>query len=333
MKKVLIVGTGGVGARHIRAFLKTGRARLWAVEPDAAKLAEVLRDYDIEEGYADVGQVDLSAFDAAIICAPPHVHVPIAQACADAGLPFLTEKPLAVTTEGVDRLIETVNHNGLVARVAYIRRTAPETIEMRNQIMVGRIGEMRLCYVNCSQDYPRYRPDFQRIYYARKKAGGGAILDVASHIFDLLLWIMGPVAEVASMYDCLQLPTQQVEDTALISLRFRNGCMAQININQFQKPNVATIEMIGTKGNLMLDMTTLKFAGDDSGRWEQTQFWPGLRPMEAHEARFRGQADMFLDILEGKPGTLTTLEEARQSLRVALAAKESYATRRIVRLD
>jgi predicted dehydrogenase len=333
MKRVLIVGTGGIGKRHVRGLLKTGRARLWAVEPDAAKLAEVLRDYDIQEGCADVREADLRAFDAAVICAPAHVHVSIGQVCADAGLPFLAEKPLAVTMEGVDRLIETVNRKGLVARVAYIRRTSPETIEMRNQIMAGRIGDLRLCYVNCSQEYPRYRPDFQRIYYAKKETGGGAILDAASHIFDLLQWIIGPVAEVASMYDCLQLPTREVEDTALLSLRFRNGCMAQININQFQKPNVVTIEMIGTKGNLMLDMNTLKFAGDDSGRWEEQQFWAGLRPTEAHEARFRGQADMFLDILEGKPGTLTTLEEARESLRVALAAKESYATKRIVQLD
>ena len=118
MKKVLIVGAGGISKRHIRGFLRTGRAKLAVVEPDEGKRAQVMGDYDIEDGRADIGDVELSAFDAAVICAPAHVHVPIGQACADAGLPFLTEKPLAVTMDGVDRLIETVNNMNLPARVA-----------------------------------------------------------------------------------------------------------------------------------------------------------------------------------------------------------------------
>jgi predicted dehydrogenase len=82
----------------------------------------------------------------------------------------------------------------------------------------------------------------------------------------------------------------------------------------------------------MLDMSVLKFADDDSGRWEARDFMEGLRPMEAHEARFRLQADLFLDAVEGKPCHLATLEEARDNLRVVLAAKESYATKRIIAL-
>ena len=124
----------------------------------------------------------------------------------------------------------------------------------------------------------------------------------------------------------------ECEDACLISVRFRNGSLAQININQFQKPNTCTVEMIGTEGNLLLEHAVLRFATDDSGQWESRDFMEGMQPMEAHENRFRLQADMMLDAIDGKPDCLATLEEAKTNLCVALAAKESYRTKRIVRI-
>ena len=329
-KRVLIVATGGIGKRHIRGFLATRRARLSVVEPIADRLAEVLDAYPIEHGYADVRDVELSDFDLAVICAPAHLHIPLAQRCADAGVSFLVEKPLSVAMDGVDKLVATVAERGLVARVGYTRRSADELIAMRNQVLDGRIGDLRMCYMNASQEYPKYRPDYRDIYFAHAETGGGAILDGASHMIDILIWFFGDPGEVAAMYDRLELEGVECEDTCLISIRFSSGCLAQINMNQFQKPNTSRIEMIGTKGNLLLEHTKLRFSNDDSGNWEEQDFMDGMAPMEAHEKRFQLQANMMLDTLEGKPDHMATLEEARTNLRVALAAKESFLTKRII---
>lgn len=335
MSHLLLIGAGGIARRHLRAVTKIDGTQVTVVEPDDARRAEVCREYPVvRSGHADLGEADLGAFDAAVICAPAHVHVPLAQACADAGLHILLEKPLGVTMDGVDRLIDTVRAKGLVVRVGYVRRASDETIRFRQQIVDGRIGKPRLCVVNAAQQFAKYRPDYRQTYFAHVEAGGGTIQDSASHMIDLLLWTIGEITEVAAMYDQLELPGVEVEDTALISLRFKDGAMAQINMNQFQKPNVATIEMIGTEGNLVLDSATtaLRFANDDSGQWESIEFMDGMGPMEAHEARFALQANCFLDALEGKPCHLATLEEARANLAVALAAKESYRTKRIISL-
>ncbi len=332
MKPVLIIGTGGIGKRHIRGFLKTGRTELHVVEPDAAKREEVLSAYPVKAGFADIRETDLAHYAAAVIGAPAHVHIPLGQACADAGLPFLLEKPLAVTLDGVDRLVETVRRRKLVVRVAYVRRAGRETIELHRQLKAGRIGEVKTCWINASQEFPKYRPDYQKTYYAKKAMGGGAILDAASHMIDLLIWVLGDVSEVTAMYDRLVLQGVEAEDTAVISLRFRSGAIAQINMNQFQKPNESIINFAGLKGNLALEFSKLKFADNDSGQWEITDYMAGLDPMAAHEARFALQAAMFLDAVEGKPCHLTTLDEARANLRVALAAKESYETKRIISL-
>src|SRR5690554_1922261 len=121
MKKVLIIGSGGIGRRHLRGYAATGRAELSIIEPHAERRAEVKSLFNIAQSYAELAQADLSTFDLAVICAPAHLHVPLMQACAVAGLPFMVEKPLSVTMEGVDAALAAVAEAGVLARVGYIR--------------------------------------------------------------------------------------------------------------------------------------------------------------------------------------------------------------------
>lgn len=334
MYKVIVIGTGGIGKRHIRGFIETGRAELTFVEPHEVRRQQAVEAFSPTAAYADLGDVDLAGFDLAVICAPANLHLPMMLACARAGTHFLVEKPLAVTMESVDETLEEVRNSGVIGRVGYIRRIAPELNAARDSLRAGKIGDVKLVYFNGSQEFPKYRPDYRETYYARPEMGGGAILDGASHTFDSLIWTLGRPKTVMAMYDRLVLDGSETEDTALISIRFENGAYANITMNQFQKRNVATTEFIGTKGNLLLEHSVLSFADDDSGTWkERHDFMDGLKPMEAHQARFTIQANAMLDAIEGKPDTLADLDDARLNLRVALAAKQSWKERRIIDLD
>ena len=327
------MGSGGIGRRHLKGYSLTGRAELAIVEPDAGRRAEAAQMFGIREAYTDIRDADLSRFDLAVICAPANYHVALIRTCAAARLPLMVEKPLSVTMDDVDVALAEVRDAGVEARVGYVRRVAEEVVALREKIRVGKIGKLRLAYLNSSQEFPKYRPDFQRTYYARPEMGGGAILDAASHLFDMLIWIMGKPTDVSCMFDRLVLEGTDVEDTCLVNIRFANGAMANVTINQFQKPNVATFEFIGDAGNLMIEHSTLKFADDDSGTWkEQRNYMDGLVPTEAHQARFRLQADAMLDAIEGRPCWLATLDEALDNLRVALAAKQSWRDKRIISL-
>ncbi len=332
MRSILVIGTGGIARRHFHGLREVGGANIGIVEPHADRRTEAAEAYGIEHAFADIADADLAAWDAAFICAPAHVHVPLARACAEAGLPFLLEKPLAVSMQGVDELVELVSSRELFARVAYVRRVSPESAAFVERIRAGEVGIPRMCYVNSSQDYRKYRPDYQTTYYAKKAMGGGVILDASSHMIDLLLWMFGPVAEVSCMYDRLVFEGTETEDSALISLRFVSGAMAQLTQNQFQKPNCATIEVAGTKANLKMDCIdcTISFADDDSRRWETTDYLGGKAFWDFHNDRFRLQTEAFFAGLDGKPCCLATLEDARHNLQIALAAKKSYDTKRIV---
>ena len=328
--RIVLIGAGGIGNRHIRGFLATGRARLDIVEPDPDKRKRVSEDYPVEAVHDSIDAIDLATFDGAVISAPAHTHVPIGMRCAEAGVGFLVEKPLAVTMDGVDDLCDRVAEAGIAVRVGYVRRSSEDTRSLRDRARSGEIGNLKLAYLNYSQDYRKYRPDYREIYYARESQGGGAILDAASHAIDLLMWIFGSIAEVSAYGDRMVFEGVECEDTVLMMLRFASGSFAQIAINQFQKPNVQVVEVIGTEGNLRLDLSRLEKATGDSGTWDGSDCFEGMEPMEVHEGRFRLQADLFLDSLCGAETGLTTLDEARENLRVALAAKESIRTGRSV---
>jgi len=331
MRKVLIIGAGGIGGRHIRGYAATGRAVISVVEPDPGRRKAAADLPEIRAVFADLDAANLSAFDLAVICAPAHHHVQIMRQCAAADLPFLCEKPLSVTPVGVDAVLAQVAAKNLLARVGYIRRVADEVRALRNQINAGKIGDLRLVYMNSSQEFPKYRPDFQTTYYARPEMGGGAILDAASHLIDLLIWIMGPPSHVGCMFDRLHLKGTETEDTCLINIRFATGAMANITINQFQKPNTSRFDFIGTTGNLVLEHSRLSHANsDDPNAVTSHDYMAGLDPMQAHQARFAMQANAMLDALDGAPCDLATLAEARDNLNVALAAKQSWRDKKII---
>ncbi len=109
MKRVLIVGSGGIGRRHLKGYGLTGRAELAIVEPDAGRRAEAMANCSASpRPMTAIADADLSSFDLAVICAPANHHVALMQRCAEVGLAFMVEKPLAVTMEGVDAaLMET----------------------------------------------------------------------------------------------------------------------------------------------------------------------------------------------------------------------------------
>ena len=150
----------------------------------------------------------------------------------------------------------------------------------------------------------------------------------------MLIWIAGKPKQVSCMYDRLVLQGTKTEDTCLINIRFESGAMANITINQFQKPNTNLQDFIGTTGNLTLEHSKLIYRNSDAAEpAESRDFMDGLVPMDAHQARFAMQANYMLDALEGSPCHLATLEEAHLNLRLALAAKQSWDERRIIELE
>ena len=102
--RVLVIGVGSIGERHLRCFRNTGRAELALCEVNEALRADVARRYGVGRAFGRFEDALAEPHDVAVIATPAPLHVPQATRLAEAGVHLLIEKPLSTSLDGVDRL-------------------------------------------------------------------------------------------------------------------------------------------------------------------------------------------------------------------------------------
>ncbi len=319
LKSILVIGVGSIGERHLRCFQKTGRARLAVCEINPDLRARVMREYQIDRGYADLEAALAEPWDAAIVATPANLHVPMALRLAEAGVHLLLEKPVSTSMDGIDALRQAVRNQNLHAAVAYVYRVNPILCAMREAIASGRFGRPVEVVAVSGQHFPTYRPAYREIYYRDRARGGGAIQDALTHIFNAVEWLVGPVDRVIVDAAHQLLEGVEVED-AVHALTRHGRVMGCFSMNQYQAPNEMTISVICENGTARFENHRCRW------RWMTRPEEPWHdEPHEpfARDAWFIEQAGVLLDVLEGKVPPPCSLEEGIQTLRVNLAALAS----------
>ena len=317
--RVLVVGTGSIGERHVRCMLNTERAAVGICELDDGVRRSVAERYGVSESFAGLDTAMNVRWDAAVVATPADTHVTIAQRLADAAVNLLIEKPLSTTTEGIAALMETVKRRGLVAAVAYVYRAHPVLAAMRRALRSGRFGRPVQVVANCGQHFPTYRPAYRQIYYARRERGGGAVQDALTHIVNACEWLVGPVDRLSADAAHQVLEGVDVEDTVHVIAR-HGDVPACYSLNQHQAPLELTITVVCDKGTVRFELhaSRWRWMSEPGGAWRDE----AAPPMERDEW-FAIQENAFLDCLEHKAEPLCTLAEAFQTLKVNLAALQS----------
>lgn len=317
--RVLVVGVGSIGERHLRCFQATGRARLAICEINTELRGTVAARYGIDAAYADLESALADRPSAAVVATPAHLHICMATRLAEAGVHLLIEKPLSTRLDGIERLQKLVRERCLVAAVAYVLRVHPVLVAVKQALTEGRFG-MPVEIVSVSgQHFPTYRPAYRSIYYTDRATGGGAIQDAITHILNASEWLVGPVERLFADAAHQVLVGVSVEDTVHVLTR-QGNVMGSYNLNQHQAPNETTLTVICTEGTVRVEFHSdrwrwMKKPGDD---WHDEQLGPFER-----DVHFVAQAHHFLDAVEGKTQPRCSLDEGLQTLRVNLAALES----------
>lgn len=321
LHKVLVIGVGSIGERHVRCFRATGRAEVSLVEPNAS-LREVVADRYASRAYANLAAALADHPDAAVIATPAPFHVPLAIELAEVGIHVLIEKPLSVGLEGVELLTETVRSHGTVAAVAYVLRAYPVVKAMKQALAEGRFGKPLQMVAVSGQHFPTYRPAYREIYYANRASGGGAIQDALTHSINAGEWLLGPVERLVADAAHLALQGVDVEDT--VHLLARHGAtLASYSLNQHQAPNESTITVVCERGTLRGEFHNNRWLWmtEPGIAWSEEAFGAAER-----DTPFIAQAHAFLDAVEGKAPPLCSLDEGVQTLRINLAALASVET-------
>jgi len=317
--RVLVIGVGSIGERHVRCFQKTGRADVSICETNPQLLKEVGNRYEIARRYANVEDALGDPHDAAVIAVPADKHIPLARLAVDAGLNVLIEKPLSTNLDGLESLTNAVDRSNRVAAIGYAYRAHPALAAMKRAIDGGAFGKPVQLVVVAGQHFPTYRPAYRSSYYGDRFRGGGAIQDAMTHLANAGEWLAGPIDRVVADADHKLIADVDVED--VVNFLARHGSIvSSFSLNQFQAPNEITITLVCEEGTARFEY--------HRNRWRQMS-----RPDEPwHDEQASGierdtlfcrQADSFMDAVEHRGTPLCTLEEGAHSLFVNLALQKS----------
>jgi predicted dehydrogenase len=344
--KVLIAGLGGIGQRHVRNLRTLLGTEVEILAYRVRKLDRVLTEkFEIEEGITVEGKYKIKGFadldlaleqqpDAALICNPTSLHLPVALAAAKAGCHLFVEKPLSHKYDDVDELISTVEGQKLIALVGHQMRFHPALLRLRSLLGCKNIGRVLAVNVEVGEYLPGWHPleDYRAMYASRADLGGGVILSQI-HELDYLYWLFGVPSRVFALGGHLSSLEIDVEDTASILMEFNvDGRNVPVHVHQdyLQRPPSRTCRVIGDAGKIIVDFNVPSLqVFDVRGQLAEGQEFDGFQ----RNQMFLDEMKHFLACIAGKDEPVVNLRDGAQSLRMALAAKESLQTGKAVELN
>jgi predicted dehydrogenase len=187
-----IVGAGFIGRVHARAARLAG-ARLTGVAVSSAERAAAARDeLGAERGFATAEElIAAEEVDVVHVCAPNHLHLPLARAALESGKHVVCEKPLALDAAGAEELVAAAAAADRVATVPFVYRYYPTVREARARTRAGALGVPRLIHGGYLQDWLLSAEDDNWRVDAALGGPSRAFADIGSHWCDLIEFVSG----------------------------------------------------------------------------------------------------------------------------------------------
>lgn len=343
-----IVGCGMIARFHCKAIADIPGARVAALVGRTRASAEKLANEMGLSGLLctdDLGEaLQNPGVDALIVTTPSGVHMESAVLAARAGKHVVVEKPLEVTADRCDAIIEACDKAGVLLCTIFPSRFGDANRELKSAIDAGRFG--RLTLGETTVKWWRSQQYYDEGGWKGTQAldGGGALMNQAIHNVDLLLWMMGAVESVAAFTGTLAHDRIEVEDTAVASVRFKNGALGVIQATTSVWPGLSkTIAIHGDKGSAEIEQDDLllwKYQHElpgDSGIRERFAVKSGSSGGSSnpgaisHVGHTRQLAD-FIDAIKENRKPFVDGAEGRRSVELIEAIYQSARTGTIVRL-
>ncbi|HEY2990938.1 MAG TPA: Gfo/Idh/MocA family oxidoreductase [Candidatus Binatia bacterium] len=328
--RVLVVGCGSIGKRHIRNLKTLGAGEIAAFDVQAERRAEAASIGGVR-AVEDLAEAWSWNPDVALVTVPNSFHLPMAMEAARRDCHLFIEKPLSHRLDGVEDLLNIVRDRKLVTLVGCNMRFHPGLKRIKALLDEGAIGRVVAARVEGGQYLPDWHPweDYRRGYSARAELGGGIILD-GVHEIDYLRWMLGEVGAVACFAGHLARLDIDTEDTAGILLRFLNGTIGELHLDYVQRIYSRSVQIVGDEGTIRWDYTTgeVRWYSAEARGW---QVFPNPPDWEANQM-YLDEMRHFLRCLTREERPLADVWEGKRTLQVALAAKASSACGEMIQL-
>jgi len=339
--KFLIAGLGSIGRRHFRNLIALGEKDIVLLRTRKATLSDdELAGYPVETDLQEALRKHKPA--AVIVSNPTAFHLDVAIPAAQAGCHILLEKPISHSLERLDVLQRTAETSGSRILVGFQFRYHPTLNKARELIQSNVLGKILTVHAHWGEYLPQWHPweDYRQSYAARTELGGGVIVTL-SHPLDYLRYLLGEVEALWSFNGHISPLEIDVEDVAEIGLKFTTGAVGGVHLNYFQRPPVHRLEIVGANGTLhwensdgLLQHDKLPAAFGSFSDQPPAPVIETFSPPESFERNqlFVAQTRHFIEIARGESEPVCRLEDGIMALRLALAAHQSVAAGKVIRI-
>jgi UDP-N-acetyl-2-amino-2-deoxyglucuronate dehydrogenase len=247
-----LVGCGRIAANHFGAIEKhADRVELAAIcDVDRDSLAAATK----RTGAKGYGRLDEMLADAkadiVVLATPSGLHSDQATKIAEAGRHVMTEKPMATRWQDAKRMVAACDAAGVRLFVVKQNRRNATLQLLKRAVDQGRFGRIYMVTINVFWSRPQSYYD-SAAWRGTWEFDGGAFMNQASHYVDLLDWLIGPMESVQA-YTATLARDIEVEDTGVMSVRWRSGALGSVSVTMLAYPKnfEGSITIIGEKGTV-----------------------------------------------------------------------------------
>ncbi|MBQ2955635.1 MAG: Gfo/Idh/MocA family oxidoreductase [Clostridia bacterium] len=268
----------------------------------------------------------LSMVDAVVISSETHLHAELVEKAAAAGKDIICYKPLALTMQEADRIVDAVNKNGVRFSMGWQMRTDAQNIRMKEMIVKEELG--KVCAFRRRHGLATHTwANFENTWHVAPEKNRDIFADDSAHPINMMQWIFG-MPETVSCEMSTMLNPKIPNDNGIALFKYANGMVAEITCCFTCSAVEATTEVYCEKGSIQqaygdAPATRLpRVSGAPGLKWfrEGDSDWTdsGIPSPAVHGQRLKDQAGPLADFLKGGP-SVCTAEEGRDTLRLVLA--------------
>jgi predicted dehydrogenase len=278
--KLGIIGLGSIGTTHLNNGLKLGNATVEAVSDTSKRSHRVAKRVGVKKIYTEYEQLLADKeIDAVIIALPNYLHLQCVTKAAEEKKHIFLEKPIARSVAEAKEILSVSRKNSVKLMMGYPLRFNPIFRELKGKIESGCLGDVESVYaINISSgpfferaedNAPLPVPDW---WFNKTLTGGGVLIDLGSHMINLLRWYFGEITDIKSQLNYRF--NLDFEDSATCLAKFSSGTTAVICVGWFSKEFNLKVELFGTvahaegkmlsKSNPLVSATRALLTGNSS---------------------------------------------------------------------
>ena len=314
--RIAVIGAGRMGALRTEDLVKVGAEE--TVFNRTLAGAKTLAD-KFNSQHGEISDIQKSKFDAYVVATATDSHIGLLDNLIPLGKPILCEKPISLTVEDTDSVIEVCKKFGTQIQVGFQRRFDPPISKAANLVAGGEVGTLYAMHMHAHDHLPSTLEFLE---------GSGSIYrDLHVHDFDLIRWITQ--SEISKVYatqavrEHKQYAKYDDADVSLISLTTASGVQVAITGTRHNPVgHDVRIEVFGSKDSISVGLNPKTPIHDIDGQLNFADVrYKGF--IERFREAFTQESQAFHQFAKGEIANPCPPKSAREALRVAIACEES----------